>query len=94
MNVYVFVSCSSVSFRITPVQLNVLITILRYCRINNIVLKTLWTVRGYVQLNAANVKEDNMNKHICILPCVQSNFWGNIWDICFYKQDKRLNLMH
>ena len=41
MNVYVFVSCSSVSFRITPVQLNVLITILRYCRINNIVLKTL-----------------------------------------------------
>jgi hypothetical protein len=61
MIVYVFLSCSSVTLRIAPVQLHVLITILCYGHINHIVLKTLCIVRGYVQLNAGNFKEDIIN---------------------------------
>jgi hypothetical protein len=47
MIVYVFLSCCSVSFRIAPVQLHMLITVLCYSHINHTVLKTVRIVRGF-----------------------------------------------
>jgi hypothetical protein len=71
MIVYVFVSRSSVSFRITPLELHVLITILCYCHIKHFVLKTLWIVRGYVKLNAATVKEGTVNTPVISVCAVE-----------------------
>jgi len=64
MIVYGFLACSSVSFRIAPVQLHVLINIFCYSHFNYFVLKTLGTVRCYVQLKCRKFKKDIINTSV------------------------------